>query len=87
MKRLGSFLLIFLFNMLMTIRWSVPAWILLACHFAFGWRLLWFWIALGLWLLSIFLWMKFIGFASKCGEEKVYKENKNPYSKGANTNV
>jgi len=79
-KRVGNFFLVLLFNMVLNIEWSIPAWILLALHYFLGWRILWFWIALGLWILSIVLWMEFLGFASKCGAEKPYRENKNPYS-------
>lgn len=79
-KRAGNFFLALLFNMVLNLEWSIPAWILLALHYFLGWRILWFWIALGLWILSIVLWMKFLGFASDCSNEKTYRENKNPYS-------
>ena len=87
MKRLrksGNFFLALLFNMLLNLEWTIPAWILLACHFLFGWKILWFWIALGVWLLNILLWMDILGWAARCGSEKdPPKENKNPYSVGA----
>ena len=81
-KRVGNFFLVLLFNMVLNIEWSIPAWILLALHYFLGWRILWFWIALGLWILNIVLWMEFLGFASDCSNEKPYRENKNPYSVG-----
>ena len=68
--------------MLINIEWTIPAWILLAMHYIFGWRLLWFWIALGVWLLSIVLWMDIISWASDCSTPDKPKENKNPYSVG-----
>ena len=73
--------------MLINIEWTVPAWILLAMHFIFGWRLLWFWIALGVWLLSILLWMEVIGWASRCSRADPPRENKNPYSVGNRKNA
>lgn len=79
-KRAGNFFLALLFNMVLNFEWSIPAWILLALHYFLGWRILWFWIALGLWILNIVLWMEFLCFASDCSNEKPYRENKNPYS-------
>lgn len=82
-KRAGNFFLVLLFNMLLNIEWTIPAWILLALHFWLDWSILWFWIALGVWLLDILLWMHFMKLASRCAEDKPYRENKNPYSVGA----
>lgn len=86
MKRLrnsGNFFLALLVNMILNLEWTIPAWILLACHFLFGWKILWFWIALGVWLLNILLWMDIMGRAERCGSEKdPPKPNKNPYSVG-----
>lgn len=87
MKRIrksGNFFLALLINMLMNLEWTIPAWILLACHFFFDWSILWFWLALGLWLFNILFWMDVIGWASRCGDTPDKpKENKNPYSVGA----
>ena len=82
MKRIGEFFACLLFNMLINLEWTIPAWILLAMHFIFGWKLLWFWIALGVWLLGIILCMDIISWASRCSTPSVPKENKNPYSVG-----
>jgi len=80
-RRSGNFLLCLLFNMLLSLEWTVPAWILLALHYIIGLHILWFWLALGLWLLSIIIWMGIIGWASRCGSvPDKPKENKNPYS-------
>lgn len=80
-NRSGSFWLCLLLNMLLNLEWTIPAWILLALHFLFGWSIWWFVLALGLWVLNILLWMKLIGWAGACSREKdLPKENKNPYS-------
>ena len=85
MKRLrnsGNFFLALLVNMILNLEWTIPAWLLLVCHFFFAWSIRWFWIALGVWLLNILLWMDIMGWAARCGREKdLPKENKNPYSK------
>ena len=87
MKRLrksGNFFLALLFNMILNLEWTIPAWILLGCHFWFDWSIRWFWLALGLWILDILLWMDIMGWAARCGSEPDKpKENKNPYSVGA----
>ena len=79
-KRAGNFFLTLLFNMILNFEWSIPAWVLLAMHYFLGWRILWFWIALGAWVLDILLWMHFMGLASRCDTKTPYRENKNPYS-------
>jgi len=56
-RRGGNFLAVLLFNMLINFEWTIPAWVLLACHFFFNWSIIWFWIALGVWLLNILIWM------------------------------
>ena len=80
-NRGGNFFISLLFNLLLNLEWSVPAWILLALHYALGWSTRWFWIALAAWLINILFWMKIYGWAAECGNEKdPPKENKNPYS-------
>lgn len=60
---------------------SIPAWILLVCHFIFDIPIYWFFIALGVWILSIVIWMSIIGTATRLGNEPTpHRENKNPYS-------
>ena len=67
--------------MLLNIQWTIPAWILLVLHYVLDWSIWWFWLALGLWFIDIFLWMTFIGWAAKCSNTPdPPKENKNPYS-------
>ena len=66
--------------MAINIGWTIPAWILLAMYFLFGWSILWFWLALGIWVLDIIIWMGIIGWASSVSKPDPPKENKNPYS-------
>ena len=68
--------------MLINLEWTIPAWILLAMHFVFDWSIVWFWVALGVWILSIILWMDIIGWASRCSGSDKPKKNINPYSVG-----
>lgn len=82
MSRIKEFFVCLLFNMLINLEWTIPAWILLVTHFVFGWGIMWFWIALGVWFLGIILWMIVIGWASKCSGCDIPKKNINPYSVG-----
>ena len=82
-KYSGCFLIVLLFNILINIEWSLPAWILLILHFVIDLSIWWFIAALALWIVFILLWMLVIGAAAKCGSEPTpYRENKNPYSAG-----
>ena len=82
-KRSGNFFLWLLFNMVLNIEWTIPAWILLGLHFWLGWSIWWFWLALGLWLINIIWWMDIMSWATKCGSQKgPARKNLNPYSKG-----
>ena len=77
----SSFFLCLLFNLLLNLEWSIPAWILLALHYWLGLSIRWFWGGLAFWVLSILADMWLVGWAAKCGEQKdLPKENKNPYS-------
>lgn len=87
-RRSGGFWLCLLFNMLLNLEWTIPAWILLVLHFWLDWSIWWFVLALGLWVLNILFWMKLMGWAADCGNEKdPPKENKNPYSVKQNKDV
>ena len=87
-QRSGGFWLCLLFNMLLNLEWTIPAWILLVLHFWLDWSIWWFVLALGLWVLNILFWMKLMGWAADCGNEKdPPKENKNPYSVKQNKDV
>ena len=77
----GGWLLGLLVSMLLNLLWTIPAWILLAMHFLLGWSIIWFWIALGVWLGITVLWMVVLNWAGKCSNQPdPPKENKNPYS-------
>ena len=80
----GDAVLALLLNMLLNLEWTIPAWILLVCHFLFGWSILWFCLALAVWFGGIILWNTVLAWANRCGSEpEKPKENKNPYSAGA----
>ena len=79
---IGSFFLCFLINMVMTLEFSIPAWVLLVFHFWKGLSLVWFWIALGAWVVIILFWMLVMSWAGKCSTPTPTRENKNPYSVG-----
>ena len=68
--------------MLLNLEGTIPAWILLALHFLRGWSLLWFGLALALWVIYLIVWMRIVGWAGRCGKPDPPKENKNPYSSG-----
>lgn len=77
----GGFLLSLLLNMLLSLEWSIPAWIMLALHFWLDISIWWFVGALALWIGRLLLGMWFMGWAAACGSQKdPPKENKNPYS-------
>ena len=83
----GNFLLALLINLVFHWEGSIPAWILLILHFMIGLSVKWFWIALGLWMLGMILWMMLVGkfytWAAKCGNTPdPPKKNVNPYSVG-----
>ena len=80
----SNFFCTLLINLGFNIMYSVPAWVLLALHFWLGWPIWLFWLALGLWIGGVVLWMLIIKWAAKCGDEPApYQENKNPYSSKA----
>ena len=80
-KRSGGFIICLLFNMLINLEWSIPAWILLALHFWLDISIWWFVGALAFWILSIISWMSIMGWATDCSNTPdPPKENKNPYS-------
>ena len=87
----GNFFLALLINIIFNFEGSIPAWILLVMHFVFGLSVKWFWIALGIWLGGLILWMvivgKIYGWANKCGNTPdPPKKNVNPYSVGQTEN-
>lgn len=83
LKREGGFFLCLLMNLILNLEWTIPAWILLVLHFLLDWPVWLFWAALGLWLLVIVILTGVISFAAKCSTPTPQRENKNPYSVGA----
>lgn len=82
LKSAGHFLLTLLLNLLLHLRRSIPAWILLALHFLLDWRLLWFWLALGIWVAAEIVTMLLLSWAARCGNEPdPDRPNRNPYSR------
>ena len=83
----GNFFLALLINLLFHLEGTIPAWILLALHFLFGLSVQVFWIALGVWIGGMILWMLIVGrfysWAARCGSiPDPPKPNVNPYSVG-----
>jgi len=77
----GNFFLCLLLNIILNPEWTIPAWILLLCHFFLNCSIRWFFLALGIYLLVIILQMVLMGLAVRLGTTPDKpKENKNPYS-------
>lgn len=86
-KRSGSFWLCLLLNLLLNLEGTIPAVLLLITHFLFDISVWWSVGALALWILGMVLWMKFMGWASRCGTERQFRKNKNPYSVTSKQNI
>ena len=81
-KERGGFLLCILWYAILYFLWTIPAWILLVLHFTVGLPIVWFWVALGAWLLLILLRTLLVIFARYGSAHRIpVPENKNPYSK------
>ena len=80
-KHGGGFFICFIFNLLLNLEYSIPAWILLALHFIFDISIWWFVGGLTFWILCILSGMWVMSWAARCAAEPdPVKENKNPYS-------
>ncbi len=80
-RRNGGFFVCLFFNLLLNLEGIVPAILLLVLHFVLDWSVWWAVLAFVLWVLGIVFWMKFMGWASDCGNTPdPPKPNKNPYS-------
>lgn len=80
-KDRGGFFLCVLWNAILYFLWTIPAWILLVLHFTIGLPLVWFWAALGAWVLVIVLRTLLVMFARYGSAHRIpVPENKNPYS-------
>ena len=51
----GGFILCFLLNIILNLGWTIPAWVLLICHFVFKISLWWFVGALAIWFVAVLL--------------------------------
>ena len=83
--RTGSFFLVFLFNIVLNLRLTIPGWILLILHFIIPQYIQWWYclVCFGAFLLYILIWMLVIrGIAGWANTAKPAPpiENKNPYS-------
>ena len=88
-SRTGPFIMVFLFNILMNFRLTVPGWILLILSFIIPQYIKW-WYALvyfGAFLLYMLIWMLIlwgIGAWASTAEPTPKPKNVNPYSVGSN---
>ncbi len=81
LARIGRFLLYFLLALVFHWEGLIPAVLLLILHFWPGIPIYWCFIALGLWLLFVFIRMLFFRFAISSSQEPTpFRENRNPYS-------
>ena len=81
-KERGGFFLCILWYAFLYFPGSFPAWALLVLHFSAGLSLVWFWAALGVWLLTVLIRTLLVIFARYGGEHRIPSPaNKNPYSK------
>ncbi len=84
-SRSGGFWLVYLFNMVLNFRLTIPGWILLILHFIIPQYIKW-WYCLayfGAFLLYILIWMlilRALGRWVSTAEPAPPIENKNPYS-------
>ena len=73
--------LVFLMNLFLRYRWSIPAWLLLAAHFAFGTPLWLFFLALAFWIVYALGMTGVMHWANRCGNiPNPQRKNINPYS-------
>lgn len=80
-KSTSGILLTLLIGFIYNLWWSIPAWVLLILHFAIDLAIVWFWVALGVWVLLVIVSSLFIRFANKCSQIRdPEKKNINPYS-------
>ena len=77
----GGFFIALGFNLIFNLEWTIPAWILLALHFAFSISIWWFMGAMAIWISIIALYTAFLCWVSRASNtSEIKKENKNPYS-------
>lgn len=78
----GGFFLCLLMNIVINLDKALPAVILLILHYTQRLSVIWFWIAMGIWLLWILFVTLFLKWANHCGNSRPINvnTNKNPYS-------
>lgn len=77
----GGFWLCFLMNLIFSLEWSIPAWLLLIMHFVLNWSLLLFVGALGVFIIGVFAKTAVLCWAASAGSvPDKPKKNLNPYS-------
>lgn len=77
----GGFWLCFLMNLIFSLEWSIPAWLLLIMHFVLNWSLWLFVGALGVFIIGVFAKTAVLCWAASAGSvPDKPKKNLNPYS-------
>lgn len=82
----GGFFLCLLMNIVFNLDKALPAVILLILHFSLGLSVIWFWAAIGIWLMWIIIVTSFLKWVNHCGNSMPVNvnSNKNPYSAKTN---
>lgn len=80
----SGFLISLVINLILNFEMAVVAIILLVLHFMLDISVIFFWIALGIWIVPNLLFTLFLFVLSGMDTTPEYRENKNPYSNGVN---
>lgn len=91
-SRDGTFLIVFLFNVFLNFRLTIPGWILLILHFIIPQYIKWWYclVWFGAFLLYILIWMvaiRLIGRWANTAKPAPPIQNKNPYSSKGYTQI
>ena len=77
----GGFLTAWCINLIFDLEWTIPAWIALALHFFLDISILWFVVAIALWIIGVGIKTAFFSWLIREGNRPdPPKKNKNPYS-------
>ncbi len=82
----GNFFMCLLINMLINLEGAIPGAILLVLHFIFELSIWWSVGAFCAWIIYLLLWMAVLKWANSSSSKTEFRENKNPYSVGAEKN-
>ena len=82
-RRSSGFLISLVFNLVMNFEIAIVAVALLILHFVLDIPVIFFWIALGIWIVPTLLMTLLLFVVAGMDSTPEYRENKNPYSKGA----